>query len=696
MNSLAIAFKKVLDFYFGDISYETITNLSNSGLESFDTDDALYIAKELSIAAGSQKLDIDAVPNYLTPAILIANDEQAYFVQQKSNDGCILYNHETEKNESYSTKEIKKNFKEIILFFRNPTEKNEFHEKSREKKQWFWKPIKASWRAYLEVAILTVFINIFILAIPLFSKNIYDRVIPNFAKETLIILTFGIIMVLIFDIIFKSARIYIIEKVGKSVGSRYEELLMSKMLSVQSNQDSIPLGTKANLFTQLNSIKEFITSKTLIHILDFPFFILSIFVVYLISPTIAMVPIIAAGVIIIVNFFMQFPIATLSKEAHKHIGSKQAYLVETIEGGESIKLTNTTTPRIFEWRQVVNIMNAIAQKMHILNNFAANFSLTVVQSITIFVIFIGVYEINAKELSVGGLIAVTILSSRAIIPIVNISGVLLRLKEIKESLDAIDSFINLPSENVKHLSVGLEKIQGDIEFEQVNLSYKNTLVPTLKNITFSIKAGERVGIIGPTGAGKSTVSRLISGLEQPTSGNIYIDSHEISTIHPTEIRQNVGVMAQEPFIFAGTLKENIELLRPLGKEKLVELIKLSGLESMVKSSGQGENLMISEKGANISTGQKQLIALARALVNDPSILILDEPTAGLDIGLEGRVVRQLATIIENKTLIVITHRSAPLALVERLIVVDGGEIIADGKKEDVVKFLQTREHANGQ
>jgi ATP-binding cassette subfamily B protein/ATP-binding cassette subfamily C protein LapB len=319
-----------------------------------------------------------------------------------------------------------------------------------------------------------------------------------------------------------------------------------------------------------------------------------------------------------------------------------------------------------------------------------NLSQTVVQFVTMAVIVVGVFEIAAKNLTVGGLIAVTILSSRAMVPVIQTSMMLIRFKEIKESLNNINEFWHLPLENEKNVEIGIGKLKGDIEFSDVSFFYKNSKYASLETCNLNIKAGEKVGIIGQTGAGKTTFLRLLTGLDTATNGSIYLDGHEISTLHPVEVRQNVGVMPQEPFLFSGSLKENIEISKPISKERMMALIKLTGLEDLVKKSGQGDGLQVGERGSNLSVGQRHLVALARAILNDPPIMVLDEPTTGLDVGLEKTLITHVKQILKDKTLIVITHRFAALELVDRVIVLNNGKIVADGPKDKVLAALQQK------
>ena len=683
---LLFSLKYILDFYFGEISLNTIVSFSAKSNKGFTQELAIDVIKEVGLFGVARDMKALDIPNHFLPCIIFDEKDSPYILRKKSKE-CYLYdpitNSEIKKDISYL-----KNFKKAILVFRDSKKEKILDEIKG--KDWFWNPIKKFWKSYVEIGILTLFINIFALALPLFSMSVYDRVVPNNATETLFVLAIGVVIILLFDVFFKSVRNYIIEKVGKELGVYLEEELLKRVLSIQSQYDNMLVGTKANLFRELALIKDFFATKSIVQVIDFPFFFLAVAVIFIISPMIALVPILIAILVLIFNFAMQVPISNLSKKNIENIQAKHSFLVETIQGSEIIKLSNARSTKLFNWRNIIAVTDSITHKIQSLNVFSMNLSQTVIQFVTLLVIIVGVFEIANKNLSVGGLIAVTILSSRAMVPVIQVSMMAIKLKEIKESLNNINDFWHLPLENDKNIEIGLGEIKGNIEFKNVDFYYKNSKYPSLENCNIKIKEGERVGIIGQTGAGKSTFLRILTGLDSPTKGSVYLDGHEISTIHPVEIRQNIGVMPQEPFLFSGTLKENIELSTPISKEKLIELIKITGLEDLVKKSGQGDGLQVGERGSNLSVGQRHLVALARALINNPPILILDEPTTGLDVGLEKTLISHMKQVLENKTLIVITHRFAALDLVDRIIVLNQGKVVADGPKNLVLASLQEK------
>ena len=675
----------ILKFYFGNIARDTILSISGATEDEFDMKALLRVAKNSNLYAQTGEVEIDTLDKFILPVILYNDNDELIVLNSLSRDKAKFL--DVSKEEIFEVEKKKlKNFKNAIFFFRN---KQDAVVSSRTKElSWFFEPIKASWRSYVEVGFLSVFINIFALALPLFTMNVYNRIIPNFAVDTLYVLAGGILIIFLFEVILKTVRVYILEKAGKKIGIHFEEILLERMLGVKTQYDKLLAGTKANLFKELSQVKEFFTSRSLVQILDLPFFFIAVYVIYLISPTIAIIPFAAGIIMVAFNLIMQIPLASLAHEQFKKAQSKHGYLVETISGRDAIKLVNGHTHRLFTWSRVVAFYEKLGEKIQMLHHLTSNSSYTIIQMVTLLVVSVGVYEIQTQSLSIGGLIAITILSSRAMVPIVSVSSVLLNYKKMKDSLESINEFWHLPREVDDNTQVGLGELQGNIEFSEVTYFYQGSKYPSLEKANIKIKAGEKVGIIGQTGAGKSTIGRLVSMLDTPTHGTLYLDGVPTNTLHPIEVRQSIGVMPQDPFMFAGTLAENIALSRSISKDEIAKLIALTGLEELIKKGGVGDSLEIGENGDNLSTGQKHLVALARALVNDPSILILDEPTTGLDIGLENSVIQRIEPLVADKTLLLITHRFSALKIVDRVIVVNDGKIVADGPRDAILAKLQ--------
>ncbi len=685
--SLLEAFRSILAFHFGTVSLDTIEKLSLSSLEKFYLNDIKHICEELSLEFQSDKRKLNKIESYMLPCIAVNRQGEAVVIMEIDNDSILIKRRFFNAQERVSHKEIAQKFDTFLFFSKKQSSQDRLKIGDPKDKGWFFNPIKKQWRAYIEVGILTLFINIFALALPLFTMSVYNRVIPNFATDTLFVLSVGVGVILLFDVLLKSARMYILEGVVKKLSNQFEEDLFKKTLTLQSKHDTYMVGTKTNLFRELHVIKDFFATK-IVHILDVPFFLTAMVVIFVIDPMMTLVPVIAATLILFFNYIMQYPIASWHKKSFEEGQSKQGYLVEQLQGHEAIKLANALPTRLYKWRKMINFYHHVQGKIQLLNGVTASISGMLLQSVSLMTVVVGVYSIHEGTLNVGGLIAITILASRAMVPIINLSNIMVKYKQVKESLDSLNSYWHLPTENQKYHELGIGKAKGDITFKHVSFTYHGSNVPSIHDISFSITSGEKVGIIGQTGAGKSTIQKLLCGLVEPDEGKIFLDHSDISSIHPTELRQNIALMPQEPYLFSGTLKENLELSQKISKEKMVEVLHQTGLDELVQKSGSADMLNVGERGSHLSVGQRHLVALARALMSDAPIMILDEPTTGLDVGLEKKLVTHLNSTLSQKTLLVITHRFAALELVDRVIVVNDGRIVADGPKEEVLAMLQ--------
>ena len=630
------------------------------------------------------------IDSHLFPAIVVSKQGDVNIVTILEDRGMVIIDPSSSQQESITFEALKERFELFLSFYKELGYKNILTQDDKSK-AWFWQHLLNAKPDIIRVGVLTLFINLFIILVPMYAMNVYNRVIPNFAVETLFVLSIGIVLIFLFDALFKMARVYILESMGKKIGTLLEEETLKRILLIQSGHDHLLAGSKANLFREVTQIRDFFMSKSIAMALDLPFVFLTLLVIYLISPSIAVMTFVCALVVIGINLAFQVAIFGWSKKLFHDGQMKHNFLFETIKGIETLKLNNAITKRLFKWRQLVNFYNFVNLKIQMHSNVAMNLSAIVMQLATVLTLVIGVYEIQDKNLTIGALVALGILVSRAMIPVVNISTILMKYKEFKEALESINRFWHLPLETQKSIEIGVQTLEGEIEFNNVTYTYAGSKNPSLFNATFKIKAGEKVGFIGRTGAGKSTILKLLSGLDTPQTGTVHIDGHEINTLHPVELRSHIGIMPQEPFLFAGTLKDNIEIGINIGKERLIKLLKMTGLDELVKRSGEGENFQVGENGNRLSVGQRHLVGLARALINDPSIVILDEPTTGMDIGLEKEMVDHLKPMLQTKTLLVITHRFAALELVDRVIVVNNGRLVADGPKDEILRQLQGKQ-----
>lgn len=686
-DELLLCLKYILDFYYGEVLEQTIRTILAHESEKTTAQDIVNASKDFGLECEVVELNSEVVHSHAFPSIAMTKNGTAKLITLFENEEVVICDAISKEEMRIKAKELGDYFEVLLCFHKKVAYQNILTQGTKDK-SWFWKHLLNAKSEIVKVSILTLFINVFYILVPLYAMNIYNRVIPNFATETLYVLTIGVGIIFLFDALFKMARVYILESMSKKIGSSLEEEILKRLLLLQSGHDHLMAGSKANLFREVAQIRDFFMSKSISLALDLPFVFLTLWIIHLISPPIADITAICGFIIIAINVAFQFSIFSWSKKLFEDGQMKHNFLFETIKGIETLKLTNATTKRLFKWRQLVNFYNFVSLKIQMYSNLSMNLSAIVMQSATVLALVVGVYEIKERNLTIGALVAIGILVGRAMVPIVNISTIFGKYKEFKESLESVNKFWHLPLETEKSIEIGIQKLEGEIKFRNVSFTYTGSKNPSLVGANFKINKGEKVGFIGRTGAGKSTILRLLSGLDVPTSGTIHIDGHEVNTIHPVELRANIGIMPQEPFLFAGTLKENIEIGVSIGKERLIKLLAMTGLDELVKRSGEGENFQVGENGNRLSVGQRHLVGLARALINDPAIVVLDEPTTGMDVGLEQEMVKHLKPMMADKTLIVITHRFAALELVDRVMVVNNGRIVADGPRDEILLRLQ--------
>ncbi len=554
---------------------------------------------------------------------------------------------------------------------------------------WIWGPVTTYWDRFLEVILASAFINMFALALPLFSMNVYDSVVPNFALDTLIVLAVGIFLALAFDFLFKILRNHILEGLSSKIGAQFDFELMQRLLAIPQIDLNMAVGQKANLFKEIQGLRDFYTTKLGPAMVDFPFFLLFIFVIGTINLKIVLVPICAAIFILTLTFLMQNAIKSKTSRNFKEMQGKSSLLIETLEGSETLRMLSATGTGLFKWAIATETAADAAKESNTLMAWNQNASLSAMYVVNVLVIIIGVYEIHAGALTVGGLIACTILSSRALAPIMALSGTLTQMKKSYDVLQTIKKIFDLRYEGETTNKIQESaKIKGKITLRDVTYYYPGQSVPALEGVSFEINPGEKVGIIGKTGAGKSTITKILNGFVRPVSGNILIDHQVLDSYHPAQFRAHVGTIPQKSFFFSGSLRENITMGREhISEERFREVIKLSGLEYFLEQTSRGFDTEIGENGERLSGGQQQSIALARALLHDPEILIFDEPTNGMDQNLERQMQDTFATYLKDKTLILITHRTPLLKLVDRLILIDRGRIVADGPRDDILQKL---------
>jgi ATP-binding cassette subfamily C protein LapB len=557
------------------------------------------------------------------------------------------------------------------------------------KGHWFWSTLLRQWPTYAEVMIAAVMINAFALASPLFVMNVYDRVVPNNALDTLWVLALGAFIVFAFDFLLKSLRGYFIDTAGRIADIRLASRIFEQVLGIRMAARPASAGAFANNLREFESLRDFFTSATVTTLVDLPFVLFFITIIWLIGGPVALVPAIAVPVVIGVGLVMQIPLNRVVRRTFKESAAKHGVLVEAINGLETIKSIGAESRLQRGWERYVAATAESANRSRFLSAVTVNVAGLAANLVTVGVVVVGVYRIGEGLMTVGALVACTIIAGRAMAPLGQVAGLLTRYHQARMSYDTLNRVMAMPIERSPDMRfLDRPRLSGAIEFKNVTLTYPGQKLPALSDVGFRLEAGERVGLIGRIGSGKTTIEKLVLGLYSPEKGAVLVDGTDLRQLDPADLRRNIGCVPQDVFLFQGSVRENITMGASFADDAAVlRAAEISGVEDFVSRHPLGYDMPVGERGELLSGGQRQAIALARALLLDPPILILDEPTSAMDNGAESRFKTRLGEELAGRTLLLVTHRASLLGLVDRLIVLDGGRLVADGPRDQVLKAL---------
>ena len=660
-------------------------------------------AKKIGLISRLVYRKIDEIDHLALPVLSIDINNKVNIIMDidiKNNKVSALFTDISYGEITTSLDEYKKTFSGNILIIKSSYNFRNRLDVSREKhesKKWFFSTMRKIAKIYYLVILATVFINIFVLAIPLFTMNVYDRVLPNKATETLWVLAIGVIVVIVFDFILKLLRAYFIEQAGKRADIRMSNTIFDHLLNIKLDSKPASTGMFVSRLQSFESVREFFTTATITAFVDLPFVALFIFIIFYIGGDLGYVSLFTAILAIIFSLIMQSPIKDTILKSFQEEQIKQTVLTETVSGLEIIKSVKAENRMRTHWEKSISQTSYFANKAHYLSQVVTYFVSSLAQLSSITIVIVGVLLANEGLISMGVIIAAMILNSRVIAPVSQIASMLIRLDRTIISLKNIDEIMNMPVEREasKHY-LSRPYLDGDIHFKNVCFAYKEQNFKILNNINMKIKKGEKIGIIGKVGSGKSTLIKLLMNLYETNEGSILVDNTELRQIDPVDLRKAIGYVPQEPFLFMGSIKDNITIGDQFASdEEILKAAKISGVHDFIGKHQAGYDLLVGERGEGLSVGEKQIVTLARALVSDPNILILDEPTNSMDDLSENIFKRNLKSIIENKTLILITHKPSMLSLVDRLIVINDGKIIADGQKEQIIAKFADSSKLNG-
>lgn len=556
-------------------------------------------------------------------------------------------------------------------------------------RHWFWSVVKDNFGSYTLALLSAAFINLFALAGPLFVMNVYDRVLPSNATETGWVLAIAVLVVYLFDLVIRTLRGYFIDVASRRSDVILARKLLDQILDMKLMTRPGSIGTMSNSLREFDTIREFMTSATVVTLVDLPFSLFFIGIIWIIGGPIALMLLGVYGAVILISLLIQIPVKRMIFKSMKGSEIKHNLLLETLYNLETVKGVGGAGRLRKKYTDVVSQAAIYNQKSKLWSGLASNFTAFTQQSTSVFIILIGMYMVADQALTVGGLIACVILSTRALAPIAQIAGLINKYHHAALALRSLNKIMAIPKErdaNKRFLS--RPTLKGDFKLRNVSFAYPNMTHPSLSGINLDIKAGERVGIIGKIGSGKSTLVKVLMQFYDASDGSIKLDDTDIRQIDPADIRSNIAYVSQDPGLFRGTVRENITLAKPdASDEDVLRASKLAGVFDFLKQHPDGFDAMVGDNGEGFSGGQRQAISMARAFLTQPNIMVCDEPTNAMDVQSEAHLIAALKQETEGKTFILVTHKTQMLSLVDRVLVIQHGQLVADGPRDKVLELI---------
>ncbi len=637
----------------------------------------------------ARRLGSDAVP-----AILETNDGGALVLCGVKDREYRIYDPQTRSETWRSASSLARVYAgRAVLIEPDPTRDRALEGSAVEAAHdhWFWSELRKSKDSFVYVALAAVVINLLAFAMPLFTMNVYDRILPNRAAASLWVLAAGVVLALTFEFLLRLARARVIDEAGREIDHKLAQRLFEKVMNIPLEARSGATGSLARRLSEYETVRDFFTSTTLVLIIDSLFVVLFLALIAALGGWLVLVPLTGLAVMVAVGMSLQRLMTSALKDAQADSGLQHSTLVEAIAGAETLKAVGAEGRMLSRWRRYVDMSAGTQARLRRFSAIAVNTASLCQQSISVCLVVGGFYLFSANKLSMGALIAIVMIAGRSLAPVGQFALMATRARQAMLTLEALQKIMDAPDEREQgRRSVTPVIAEGAIELSHVGFSYPRAETPSLKEVSLRIKAGERIGLVGRVASGKSTLGRVISGLYAPTEGVYTIDGFDSRQHHPHQIRQAFRYVGQEAELFSGTVRENLMLgAAEVDDERLLAAVAASGADLFLGRGAAGFDAQVGERGARLSGGQRSFLALARALVEPGRLLFLDEPTGAMDNQSEQYFIEKLSRALSpQQTLIVSTHRTALLSLVDRLIVLDQGRIIADGPKAQVLTSMK--------
>lgn len=650
-------------------------------------------ANRAGLASTLLPRELDKIPVEVLPAILILDSGDAVVLKDISVEREIAILHsKNQQPKQVDYQQLKAMYAGHVFYLRPMQQFDsrtpKIYQESNE--HWFFGALKGSWKIYRDVLVASFFINIFVLAQPLFVMNVYDRVVPNNALETLWALAIGVFIVYLFDFALKLLRAYMVELAAKRTDVVLSAQLFEKVLNLKMLMRPKSTGAFASTLHDFDTLRNFVTSSTMLTLIDIPFVVVFLMLMFYLGGWLIFVPITVFPIAVLIGLRAQKKLRPTIENVMRGSAKKNATLIESLVGIETIKVTGAEGQVQRSWEQSVGYVSQWGLQSRLISNAALQGVQLLQQMAMVAIVVWGVYLIKDQSLTLGGLIACVILSGRVLAPLGQVANLLVSYDHAEATLKSLNEVMALPVEREAEKRYLHRPIfDGDIHLKQVTFHYTDQPSPALENINLTIKAGEKVGVIGRIGSGKSTLAKMLIRLYDPVSGSVFIDGFDVQQLDPADLRTNIGYVGQNSSLFFGTVRENITYgLTSVSDKAVIAAATKAGILGLINSHPMGFEMPVGERGETLSGGQRSAIAMARVFLRKPEVLVMDEPTSAMDQGTETYLKQQLESGFVNKTLLLITHKMGMLDLVDRLVVMEKGMIVADGPKQEVLDALK--------
>ncbi len=651
-------------------------------------------ANRAGLASLMLERSLEEIPLEVLPAILLTRDGKALVLSglDANLNLAFLTNPVTQEQTQADLKELQAIYSGKVFYLRPMQQFDSRTPKIHQEKgaHWFWDVLRSSSKIYRDVLLASFLINLFVLAQPLFVMNVYDRVVPNNAIETLWALAIGVLIVYVFDLALKLLRAYLVELAAKRADVVLSAQLFEKVLNLQMSVRPSSAGAFASRIHDFDMLRNFVTSSTILTLIDLPFVIIFMIFIFYLGGWLVAVPILMFPLAIYLGLRAQKKLRPTIENVMRGSAKKNATLIESLVGIETIKTLGAEGQVQRSWEQSVGYVSQWGLQSRLISNTALQSVQFLQQVAMVAIVVVGVYLIADQNLTLGGLIACVILNGRALAPLSQIASLLVSYDHAEGTLKSLNEVMALPVEReADKRYLHRPVLEGNIRLKQVTFTYPEQPRPALENVDFTIKSGEKVGVIGRIGSGKSTLAKLMIRLYDANEGAVLVDGFDVKQLDPADLRINVGYVAQDAKLYFGTVRENITFgVQGVSDAEVVEAARKAGILELINSHPLGFEMPVGERGENLSGGQRSAISMARTFLRQPKVLLMDEPTSAMDQGTEESLCRQIKTEFADSTLFLITHKMSMLALVDRLMVVDRGTIVADGPKETVLAALK--------